>query len=324
MNYHKKQSSFPEILVIGKGRLASSLPVALATAGSRVTVCANEENNLRSAIENHCRDIYEKCQVSVFDHIYLYKSDDFPEVKTLTFIVGLMDKAEIQEILERLENGGNTDAIIAISTDHIPLTELQKGRLKPSNILIVNWTEPAHTTLFLEIIYNHATDPAIVRQLEHSARFDWGKDPYKVEAEIGVRGRMTAAMIREALYLIEHGYANIEDIDRACRNDAGTYLPFAGNFQYMDLMGTYAYGVVMEKLNKELSKASTAPDFFTAPFPSSDQDAERFQPFFYQYTSGDMEKWEKRMRNFSFEIRSLMEKYPFEYLRNSDESRDNP
>ena len=238
--------------------------------------------------------------------------------------MGFTDKAEIRIILDRLENERNTDAIIAISTDHIPLSDLQKGRLRPANILVVNWAEPAHTTLFLEIIYNHVTDPSIVRQLELSAIFGWGKDPYKVEAELGVRGRMTAAMVREALYLIEHGYANIEDIDRACRNDAGTYLPFAGNFQYMDLMGTYAYGVVMEKLNKDLSKASTAPEFFTTPFTSSDQHAEEFKPFFYQYTSGDMEKWEKRMRNFSFEVRSLMEKYPFEYLRNSDERRDNP
>ena len=79
MNHHKKQSSFPDILVIGKGRLASSLSVALATAGSRVTVCSTEESYLRRAIETHCRDISKRCQVSVLDHIQVYKSDDFTE-----------------------------------------------------------------------------------------------------------------------------------------------------------------------------------------------------------------------------------------------------
>src|SRR5690606_114563 len=108
---------------------------------------------------------------------------------------------------------------------------------------------------------NEVTDPDIVSWLKNIAEKEWNKDPYNVKSELGTRGRLKAAMMREAMFLVEAGYANIEDIDRACRNDAGTYLPFAGNFQYMDLMGTFAYGVVMEKLNKELSNATQ-----TAPF----------------------------------------------------------
>src|SRR5690606_22811349 len=77
-----------------------------------------------------------------------------------------------------------------------------------------------------------------------------------------IRSRLLAALVREAFYLIENGYVGVEDIDRACRNDAGYYLPFAGNCRYMDLMGTWAYGTVMADLNPELSNASHLPDFF--------------------------------------------------------------
>src|SRR5690606_30244795 len=98
-----------------------------------------------------------------------------------------------------------------------------------------------------------------------------------------------------AFYLVENGYASMESIDRACRNDAGYYLPFAGNFRYMDLMGTYAYGVVMKDLNPELSKATVVPDSVVADFQS--------------YAADHPEHWEKIVRTVSEEIRELILKY---------------
>src|SRR5699024_7083286 len=106
---------------------------------------------------------------------------------------------------------------------------------------------------FLELVYNEVTDGDHVLWLNLQAKNYWKKDPYTIKDELGVRGKMIAAMVREAFYLVENGYASVEDVDRACRNDAGMYMPFAGNFRYMDLMGTDVYGVVMEKLNEELS-----------------------------------------------------------------------
>ncbi|MGV3761318.1 3-hydroxyacyl-CoA dehydrogenase NAD-binding domain-containing protein [Parapedobacter sp.] len=162
----------------------------------------------------------------------------------------------IQQLACRLDD----DAVIAINTDSILLDELQMGMAQPHRILGLNWSYPADLTLFLEIIANAQSDPASIDRLATMGREVWGKDPYTVHGGFSTRARMMAAWAREAIYLVENGYASMESIDRACRNDAGHYLPFAGNFRYMDLMGTYAYGMVMSDLNPELAKITRIPD----------------------------------------------------------------
>jgi len=119
-------------------------------------------------------------------------------------------------------------------------------------------------------------------------------------------------MVREAFYLVQNRYASIEDIDRACRNDAGYYLPFAGNFRYMDLMGTYAYGLVMKDLNKELSTESIIPEFFKKIMEEGGKGMENKNGF-YQYNEEEVKKWNKLFNSFSYKIKRIIEKYPFNY-----------
>ena len=119
------------------------------------------------------------------------------------------------------------------------------------------------------------------------------------------------AMMREGIHLVENGYATIEDIDRACRNDAGYYLPFAGNFRYMDLMGAYMYGVVMQDLNPELSKNKHIPEFCRKLFQSG-AEGMRDGKGFYEYEEGEAEEWEKKFRKFSYEIKDVISKYNHE------------
>lgn len=319
MNHSDTEDGYSEVLVCGQGRLAASIPACLAASGSRVTLCSDQPVEHQRNITTHFQDLSQYLDITPAENIVVRSAMEDFITQSLVIIVGFTDISDIRNLLERLESEGAPDRTIAIATDHIPLKSLQKDRLRPENILVVNWTEPAHTTFFLEIVYNERTSPEVVNRMEHSANHVWGKDPYKVKAELGVRGRMNAAMVREALFLIDQDYAKVDDIDRACRNDAGTYLPFAGNFQYMDLMGTFAYGVVMEQLNKELSNASNPPDFFRSRIETTSQNGIDYRSGFYEYTIEDMEKWESRMRSFSFEVRAVMEKYPFRYLEEAEQ-----
>jgi 3-hydroxybutyryl-CoA dehydrogenase len=117
------------------------------------------------------------------------------------------------------------------------------------------------------------------------------------------------ALVREAFYLIDQDYATMEDIDRACRNDAGYYLPFAGNFRYMDLMGTYAYGLVMKDLNPELSTQTQIPESFASLFNGRNDAAETRS--FYGNTREELDKMKMTAREFSYKIHRLMQQFPF-------------
>jgi 3-hydroxybutyryl-CoA dehydrogenase len=109
--------------------------------------------------------------------------------------------------------------------------------------------------------------------------------------------------------LIENGYANAEDIDRALRNDAGLYLSFAGNFRYMDLMGLYAYGKVMGELNPTLSTSASLPSFFDELVQSGHLGMASGDGFFH-YTEEEIEAWERIFLRFSGEMEKIIRKYP--------------
>jgi 3-hydroxybutyryl-CoA dehydrogenase len=214
--------------------------------------------------------------------------------------------------IEQLEKKLGPATIIAVNTETIGLDLLQKGATFPDRIIGVNWTEPADTTFFMEIIANETTNPAHAARLETIAAEVWNKDPYLIQGNTGVRMRLLGAMLREAFYLIKNGYATVEDIDRACRNDAGYYLPFAGNLRYMDLMGTYAYGMVMKDLNPELAVDQSLPDFFEKMIAEQAWGMESGKGF-YEYKNGEAENWRQLLGKFSSEVKEIIEKYPFKY-----------
>jgi 3-hydroxybutyryl-CoA dehydrogenase len=202
---------------------------------------------------------------------------------------------------------------IAINTESLPLSDIQQDAKNPQRIIGANWVEPAHTTYFLEIISNQANPEALVKKFSAMAQQYWNKDPYVLKTGYSIRSRMMSALIREAFYLVENGFVSFEDVDRACRNDAGYYLPFAGNFRYMDLMGTFIYGLVMKDMNPDLSKDRHIPAFFNEIIDSGGRGMENNKGF-YEYKNGDVEKWKERSRVFSYQIHEIIDKYPFKYL----------
>lgn len=284
--------SLPPLLVVGDGKLAYSVVGNALRAGQETTFLTSDVAAAYSAVEQIVPDKVGK----------LLLPKDWPATLPHRWVVVVTEeRSDIkQQLIRRLEGCVSDHAIIAINTESIPLDELQATSQHPERVLGLNWCYPADLTFFLEIIYNEKTVPDDVRALEAMARNGWNKDPYTVKSGFSVRARMMAAWAREAFYLVENGYASMESIDRACRNDAGYYLPFAGNFRYMDLMGTYAYGVVMKDLNPELSRATAVSDSVVDDFPD--------------YGIDNPEHWEKIVRTFSEEIKELILKYPHDTI----------
>lgn len=224
------------------------------------------------------------------------------------------DAHEKKAILRQLEDHISADTLIGMNTESIPLSTLQQDCDYPERVIGLNWVEPVHTTFFLEIIANDQTGKEPANDLFRLAKACWNKDPYLVCNDVSVRAKMFSAMVREAFFLVQNGYASVEDIDRACRNDAGYYLPFSGNFRYMDLMGAYAYGLVMKDLNPELSQATAVPEFFKEIIRQGRLGME-YQEGFYAYEEDEAEYWKKLFSRFSHQIREIICKYPFNYRK---------
>lgn len=299
MKADKPRSS--TVLVVGDNKLAYSVAVNCLTACQEVLL-------LTSAPTEASAYLREEWSKSNNDFLLLSSLPDVIEPKLVFLLLG-ESIARNQEIIRQVECRSTHDTIIAVHSESIPLAELQTCSTVPDRIMGVNWAFPAHTSLFLEIIVNEHNNPDYSHALESLAKQIWLKDPYTVHAGFSIRGRMFAAMLREGLSLVENGFASIESIDRACRNDAGYYLPFAGNFRYMDLMGTYAYGMVMKDLNKELSNMDTLPEILKKKSEKGTFGMDSGEGF-YSYLPEDRIYWNRIFKEFNEEIQDLILRYP--------------
>jgi 3-hydroxybutyryl-CoA dehydrogenase len=299
------------VLVMGSIPLTSSVVACLLQAGHPVLLLTDDEARMEESIrqhlsnENPIRPATESPQwtflsalpASVDVAAAILLTEEVPGVK--------------QDAIRRLDAVLTPDTLIAVNTESIPLDTLQADTRHPQRVMGLNWSEPAHTTYFLEIITNEQNDAGRAEQFCDHARAYWQKDPYVLRTGMGIRSRMLCALIREAFYLVQNGYVTVDDIDRACRNDAGYYLPFAGNFRYMDLMGTFVYGVVMQDLNPELSQRSDVPAFFRELTDQGHRGMASGKGF-YEYTDGEVAERTEQFRQFSYQIQALIARYPYD------------
>ena len=305
----KSEPHTEPVLLVGSNKLTYSIALCLQKAGHAVVLVTPDADVAKQYVTF---DEAVDLEQSIPGSLRIQSDYRFEGLISKVIVVTEENLAVKKRVLAELENIIPGETLIAINTESIPLSDLQQGAIFPERIMGANWVEPAHTTFFLEIIANEITRKSLVGNLYQTAACYWGKDPYVIKGDSGIRMRLFAAMLREAFYLVENDYAKVEDIDRACRNDAGYYLPFAGNLRYMDLMGTYAYGMVMKDLNPELASDQRAPESFQKLLQNGHFGMETNSGL-YEYQPGENEKWAALMNRFSQQISSLIDKYPFNY-----------
>ncbi len=301
------------ILLAGNGRLAYSLAINLVRGGNKVVLFSQHRAEAERYFGVYRKD-FSLGGEEILEHQEIEIVETLPEqvYTKLAIAITEEDVEAKMRMIEALELRLAPDCPIAINSETISLALLQKRSRYADRIFLANWVEPVDSSFFLEIVSNEITNRIHVENFENKARIHWGKDPFVIEGNTGIRTPLMAAMVREALYLVQNGYASPEDIDRTCRNDPGYYLPFAGNLRYMDLMGTNVYGMVMKELNPELS-TSTKPDDSFLSMLKNGEVGMRADKGFYEYGQGESERWEKVLRKFSHQIYELIGKYPFNY-----------
>ncbi len=299
------------ILVLGNDKVATSLCVCLLKSGHQVTLLNASGEDVLSSVNNHVSDIQQLTgEIVNSAHLDIISTLDNFKGCDMAIAITSENMDDKTAIIRLLEDNLDDDVLIAINIESFTLSALQEHAKHPGRLIGANWVAPVHTTYFLEIITNNLTTKELADNFCHTAKKLWHKDPYVLTTDKGIRARMICAILREAFYLLENDYVSVEDIDRSLRNDGGYYLPFAGNFRYMDLMGTYMYGVVMKDLNADLSKNTHIPKFYQDMIDNGAKGMANGKGF-YTYEPGEAEQWEKVFSKFSYQIEEIISRYPF-------------
>ena len=251
--------------VVGLGLMGCSITTCLAMAGHTVIAVAPVAVDLEHAekrIQAHLLHSKEQGLINRAPADYLQQiliTEDYALLKDCRVVIEctIENTAIKKSVYDKIEAVVSPEAILTSNTSAIPISILQQLTLHPGRFFGLHWAEPSHTTRFLEIICGELSDPVkadFLYQLSHH----WGKEPTLVKKDIRgfIANRLMYAMYREAMWLVESGYATIEDVDRACRNNTGYWMTLVGVFRWMDLTGVPAYHTVMKDLFPTLNNGT--------------------------------------------------------------------
>jgi 3-hydroxybutyryl-CoA dehydrogenase len=304
--------------VVGLGLMGCSITTCLLIAGHKVMAIAPLPSDLENAEKRilvHLQKSLEEGMVAqdpVFYINNLLISADYSLLKNCGIVIECtIENIEIKKsVYQKIEQVISPESILTSNTSAIPISILQKEVQFPQRFFGLHWAEPSHTTRFLEIICGESSDIKKGEYL-YEISHQWGKEPTLVRKDIRgfITNRLMYAMYREACYLVENGYASVEDVDRACRNNPGYWMTLVGVFRWMDLTGVSAYHTVMKDLLPTLSNQTTIPKLIDDVVKSGGNGVLNANGF-YKYTEEEAKLWEQTFQEFSYDIRALALKYP--------------
>jgi 3-hydroxybutyryl-CoA dehydrogenase len=199
---------------------------------------------------------------------------------------------------------------IATNTSAIPNIELQEDLQNPERFLGLHMMVHAHTAKFLEIICGDKTGQKIAEYL-YKVTPKWNKEPSLLRKDIRgfITNRLMYSMYLEGCYLVENGFATVEDVDRPIRNSAVCWLAYAGIFRWMDMTSIPAYHAVMKELLPTLSNQTTIPKLIHDIVKDGGNGVFNRHGF-YEYTAEQAQKWQESYQTFGYEMGKLARNYP--------------
>lgn len=311
------------VAVVGLGLMGCSITACLLMAGHSVVALAPIPSDMETAmprISEHLERSFKEQITERPAHELLANltlTEDYKSLKDCKVVIECtLEDVDIKKaVYAKIEAQVPDDTLITSNTSAIPISILQKNAKVPSRFLGLHWAEPSHTTRFLEIICGDQTDLKHAEWL-YALSHSWGKEPILVRKDIRgfITNRLMYAMFREAFYLVENGYATIEDVDRSCRNNAGYYMTLVGIFRWMDLTGVPAYHNVMKDLFPDLSTGTEVPKLIDDIVKAGGKGIANAHGF-YEYTPEEAKLWRDTFEEFSYEIRRLALKYPADVVK---------
>jgi len=162
-----------------------------------------------------------------------------------------------RKVFAELEQAAPRGLPLTSNSSGFPTTEIAEGMATASRMFGLHFFMPAHIVPCVELILGERSDPVLAEKVGGIMR-DLGKKPVLVRKDIpGFLGnRIQAAMIREALALVDAGYASVEDIDTVVRYSFGFRLVAAGPLLQKDISGLTSVNASAKVMYPSLSNAS--------------------------------------------------------------------
>lgn len=291
------------ISVLGTGTMGHGIALLSAKAGLNVVMYgrSNESlergfNNIKTSLNlfksqgkldsNSCEEILAKIKgVTTIEEAA--KDADF-------ILESLAEDLELkQKIFTELDKLCSADIILASNTSGLSPTAMAKNTKHPERIVVAHFWNPPHLIPLVEVVPGEKTSETTM-----SSTIEWvefiGKKSVRMEKEcLGFIGnRLQLALLREALYIVEQGWAKPEEVDKAIEYGHGRRLPVTGPLCSADLGGLDIFNNISAYLFKDLCNSSE-PSKLMQRMVESGQLGSKSGKGFYNWSQSELEKKQK-------------------------------
>ena len=246
-----------QVAIMGAGVMGQRLAAHFLRAGFAGSLLDPSPESLEKA------DIFLKDALPGTDHATFAASpqglpDDWRGCPLV--IEAVPEKLTIKhKALTAAEDFFGPETLIASNTSGLTTAQLAAGMRLPQRLAIAHFFNPADVIPVVELVAGPGMAGERLQELAGILARS-GKLPAILRQETPgfVANRMTHAMMRECLHLLQVCVADAETLDQILRWSIGVRLAFAGPFLQRDLNGLDTHLSIAEYLYPQLS-AATAP-----------------------------------------------------------------
>lgn len=230
--------------VLGAGIMGSGIAQLMAQKGIEVILADLDDVVVKrslAGIEKGLQNRVDKGKMTgdeVKDILSrITTSTKMEDAKDADFIIeAIVENVKIkQDVFAKLEKIAKPDAVLATNTTACSISEIASSITDPSRVVGMHFFNPAVVMKLVEIMPGVATDPAIVDKTRELVEF-LGKEPVITAKEgiAGIASRVLAALLNEAVWVLDEGIGTVDDIDKALKMGANQPM---GPLQLIDLIG---------------------------------------------------------------------------------------
>jgi 3-hydroxybutyryl-CoA dehydrogenase len=290
-----------KVAVVGAGTMGSGIALVFALGGCEVRIADSDSRVLHgvpSKMQKSLRAMAEASFISVAEAQQTIKriiamADLKAAVREVEIVTECIpERLELkQQMFRELEDLSPVHAVLASNTSSLSLSDIGQLLRDKSRLVITHYFNPAHILRAVEVVASSSTSASVVDRVCRLLT-SVGKMPILLRKEIRgfIVNRIQAAMVREALFLLEQGVTTADELDRAIQGSIGPRLALLGPFQVMDLGGLDVWAEVLRNLLPQLSEERAVPPLIQQKLHCNQLGAKSGHGFYEWSSSAGAEK----------------------------------
>ncbi|MEM2901418.1 MAG: 3-hydroxyacyl-CoA dehydrogenase NAD-binding domain-containing protein [Candidatus Bathyarchaeia archaeon] len=239
---------FRKVACVGAGLIGRGWAITFSTKGLRVSLYDADSRRLAdsmSQIETRLRFLSKHGWIPARRVREALKNIGVEEslgeaVQNVDYVQeSVFENLELKrKVFREIERHVPENTVMASSSSSLTATSIQKGMAHPERCLVVHPWNPPYLIPLVEIVPGGETSRETVEETFRFMR-SLDKEPIilRKEAPGHVANRLQAALLREALNIVDKGVASVLDVDRAVTHGPGLRWAVAGPFLTLHLAG---------------------------------------------------------------------------------------